>query len=170
MTNSSGVSVSVPKKTGTVTVKHSGPGAWSRIEEKELAALARNGLSLEALAKKYQRSPKAIRLKLQRLGLNMAATKLEVSGDLKIPKDLPSLEEVLKILAGAILKAAQTGLGKTELQRLDTIANLYKAYAAGLEQYVGYRKIEADIVEMKRKYAELVGNKAEGSAAKDPVA
>ena len=67
-------------------------------------------------------------------------------------------------VAGAILKASQPGLGKTELQRLDTIANLYKAYAAGLEQYVGYRKIEADIVEMKQKYAEMVSARACHSA------
>jgi len=109
-------------------------------------------------------------VKLERLGLNLAATRLEVSGDLKMPKELPSLEEVLKIVAAAILKASQHGLGKTELQRLDTIANLYKAYAAGLEQYVGYRKIEADIVEMKQKYAELVSKKAESSASKGSFA
>jgi len=163
------------KKTGAVTVKRPSPGAWSRPEENELVALVRKGTSIDALAKKYKRSPRAVRLKLERLGLNLAATKLEVSGDLKIPKELPSLEEVLKIVAAAILKAAQPGLGKTELQRLDTsaraqrldtIANLYKAYAAGLEQYVGYRKIEADIVEMKQKYAELVTKKAESSAPK----
>ncbi len=151
MTNQEGVTVTETKKIGTVTVKHSSPSAWSRTQEKELIDLARNGTSLEALAKKYKRSPKAIRLKLERLGLNIVATRLAVSGALKIPEELPSLEDVLKIVAAAILKASQPGLGKTELQRLDTIANLYKAYAAGLEQYMGYRKIEADIVEMKKQ-------------------
>jgi len=52
-------------------------------------------------------------------------------------------------------KACEPGLGKTELQRLDVIANLYKAYADGLERYVGYRKIEEKLVEMEKKYAEL---------------
>ncbi len=144
---------------------------WTRDEECELVRLFLDErIGLDALAVKFKRRRKAVENKLRRLGLNLAATKLEVSGDLKIPKDLPSLEEVLKILAGAILKAAQPGLGKTELQRLDTIANLYKAYAAGLEQYVGYRKIEAEIVEMKQKYAELVNKNAEDGATKRSVA
>ena len=59
------------------------------------------------MAKKYKRSPRAVKVKLERLGLNLAATRLEVSGDLKMPKELPSLEEVLKIVAAAILKASQ---------------------------------------------------------------
>jgi len=148
--------VTVSKKIKTETVKRrAGPGAWSRDQEREIIQLFDKGTSIEALAKRYRRSPAAIKKKLQRLGLNIIATKLETSGQLEIPKDLPSLEEVLKIVAAAIYKACQGGLGKTELQRLDTIATLYKAYAAGLEQYVGYRKIEAKLLELEEKYSEL---------------
>lgn len=157
--------VFVQEKTETKTIKPKrGPGTWSRTEEQELLKLAQQGASIEALAEKYKRSPEAIKKKLQRLGLNVVAGKLDLTGVLEIPQELPSLEEVLKIVAAALYKACQSGLGKTELQRLDTIATLYKAYAAGLEQYVGYKKIEAKLLELERKYAELA-SKTEGSAS-----
>ncbi|MGB9960296.1 MAG: hypothetical protein ACPLKQ_07245 [Candidatus Bathyarchaeales archaeon] len=74
---------------------------------------------------------------------------------MKSPHTLPSLEEVLLLLAGALKKAAEPGLGKTELQRLSAIAALYKAYESGLEKYVDYRQIEAKLLELEKKYAEL---------------
>jgi 3-phosphoglycerate kinase len=94
-------------------------------------------------------------MKLKRLSLNVVATKTEMTGELKMAKDLRSLETVLKIVAAAIFKSCQGRLGKTESERLGTIATLYEAYSAGLEQSVGYRKIEAKVLEMEAKYAEL---------------
>lgn len=129
---------------------------WTTKEEKTLVDLfTKQHLSIKALAAKFNRRPKTIENKLRRLGLNVAAAKIEISGELEMPKDLPSLEQVLKIVAAAMDKACQGGLGKVELKRLDTIATLYKAYAAGLEQYVGYRKIEAKLEELEKKYSEL---------------
>jgi len=165
MQNESFPTVTVPQKTKTETVKqkHAGPGAWTREQEKELVKLFNEGASIEALAKRYRRSPAAIKKKLQRLGLDVLAAKAEITGQLEIPKQLPSLEEVLKIVAAAITKACEPGLGKTELQRLDVIATLYKAYADGLERYVSYRKIESKLLEMEKKYDELA-KKAKGNA------
>jgi len=128
---------------------------WRAEEEQELLRLWREGTSVEALAEKYKRTPDAIKMKLKRLGVDIVAAKIEITGPLEIPKELPSLEEVLLLLAGALKKAAEPGLGKTELQRLGVIADLYKAYADGLERYVGYRKIEEKLLEMEKKYAEL---------------
>ena len=132
---------------------------WTTQQEQELIRLFQKETSIETLAEKYRRTPRAIRTKLKRLGLDLAAHKIEVTGPFEIPEELPSLEEVLKVVAAAINKACQSGIGKTELQRLDTIATLYKAYAAGLEQYVSYRKIEAKLLELEKKYAELTGKK-----------
>jgi transposase-like protein len=137
---------------------------WSAQEEQELLEAYKQGASVEALAQKYRRSPEAIKMKLKRLGLDVVAAKLDITGQLNIPNELPSLEEVLKIVAAAIMKACEPGLGKTELQRLDVIATLYKAYAAGLEQYVGYKKIEAKLLELEKKYA-VLAEKAKGSQA-----
>jgi len=128
---------------------------WRAEEEQELIRLWRQGTSVEALAEKYKRTPDAIKMKLKRLGVDIVAAKAQITGPLEIPKELPSLEEVLLLLAAALKKAAEPGLGKTELQRLAVIADLYKAYADGLERYVGYRKIEEKLLEMDKKYAEL---------------
>jgi hypothetical protein len=139
----------------TSSRKGAGPGAWTRQQEKELLKLFEEGYSIEALAEKFGKSPAAVKKKLQRLGVDIVAAKIEITGPLEIPKELPSLEEVLLLLAGALKKAAEPGLGKTELQRLAVIGDLYKAYADGLERYVGYRKIEQKLSEMEKKYAEL---------------
>ena len=136
---------------------------WRAEEEQELLRLWREGTSIEALAQKYKRTPDAIKMKLKRLGVDIVAAKAQITGPLEIPKELPSLEEVLKIVAAAIQKACEPGLGRTELQRLDVIANLYKAYADGLERYVGYRNIEEKLLEMEKKYAELA-RKAQAQA------
>ena len=137
------------------------PAKWTRKQEQELIRLVTQDAppSIDALAAKFNRSPAAIRKKVKRLGLNVVASKLKITAQLDIPEELPSLEEVLKIVAAAVDKASQPGLGKIELQRLDTIATLFKTYAQGLERYVGYRKIEAKLLELDKKYAELTGKK-----------
>ena len=146
-------------------MKGSLPAKWTRKQEQELIRLVTQDAppSIEALAAKFKRSPAAIRKKVKRLGINVIASKLKITAQLDIPEELPSLEAVLKIVAAAIDKASQPGLGKIELQRLDTIATLFKTYAQGLEQYVGYRKIEAKLLELDKKYAELTGKKGQGS-------
>jgi hypothetical protein len=143
---------------------------WKRAEEKQLIEeFKRAGCSREAipkLAKRFNRSEEAILKKLQRLGLNVVGAKFEMTTTIEQVKDLPSLQEVLKIVAGALKKATEPGLGKTELQRLDTIATLYKAYVDGLERFVRYREIEAKLEELEEKYRELAEEKAKSDASK----
>jgi hypothetical protein len=146
---------------------------WKPEEEKQLIEeFKKAGCSREAiprLAKEFNRSQEAILKKLERLGLNVVGAKFELTTTFEIPKVLPSLEEVLLLLAGALKKAAEPGLGRTELQRLETIATLYKAYESGLEKYVNYRRIEAKLLELEKKYAELA-EKAKGDASKPNIA
>ncbi|MDH5447741.1 MAG: hypothetical protein OEX01_01890 [Candidatus Bathyarchaeota archaeon] len=82
-------------------------------------------MSIKALAGKFDRKPKTIENKLRHLGLNVAASKLELSGELYIPQELHSLEEILKILAGAIKKACKASLGRNKLQRPRTASRRY---------------------------------------------
>ena len=146
---------------------------WKQTEEKELIeAFKKAGCRSEAipqLAKRFNRSPDAIKQKLHRLGLlglNVVGTKFSVTTTFETPKTLPSLEEVLKVVAGALQKVQEPGLGKTELQRLGTIADLYKAYVDGLERYVRYRDIEEKLVELEKKYGELAKEKTKDHASK----
>ena len=146
---------------------------WKRADEKELIEewkkAGGNRAAIPKLAKRFERSPEAIVQKLRRLGiygLNVVGAKSEITTTFEHVKELPSLEEVLKIVAGALQKATEPGLGKTELQRLDTIATLYKAYVDGLERFVRYRDVEAKLVELEKKYAELAKEKTKDHASK----
>jgi len=139
---------------------------WTSAEEKVLIEeFKRSGGSpavIEHLAKRFNRSPEAILKKLGRLGLNVVGAKIQLTTTLEKVKNLPSLEEVLKLLAAALQKATEPGLGKTELQRLDTIATLYKAYEAGLEKYVKFAEIEQRLLELETKYGKLAKERAQG--------
>lgn len=143
---------------------------WKPNEEKELIAEFKQAggspTVIPRLAKRFDRSPEAIGKKLRRLGLNVVGAKIEVTTTIERAKDLPSLEDVLKLVAGALNKATEPGLGKTELQRLSTIADLYKAYVDGLERYVQYRKIEERLVELEKKYGDLASEKTKDHASK----
>ena len=62
------------------------------------------------------KSKQAIIKKAERLGLEVVKQqkprKKSLTSSLELPKELPSVEEALKILAGALTAAAQPGLDK----------------------------------------------------------
>ena len=78
-----------------------------------------------------------------------------------LPKQLPSVEETLKLLAGALKTAAKPGLNKIEVQRLQAIATIAKTYKELLADYINYRKIETNLKEMEEQNAKLLKEKAE---------
>jgi predicted DNA-binding protein YlxM (UPF0122 family) len=137
---------------------------WTNDDERELIRLySEEKLSVDTLAVRFNRRRKAVENKLRRLELNVATSKSKLTGNLDLPSDLPSLKEALKVIAGALDKSRQSGLSKIELQRLDTIANLYKAYEGGLAKYLQWSKIESKLFEMEKKYAELAKEKGSES-------
>jgi hypothetical protein len=78
--------VEVEKKTATSTTKkRRGYKSWTTVQERELLKLFDGGRSIEALAEKYRSNPKAIQMKLKRLGLNVVASKAEMTGQLEMP-------------------------------------------------------------------------------------
>ena len=137
---------------------------WTVEQEKrlinEFKKAEGNPVVIPKMAREFGRSEEAVQKKLKRLGLNVVGAKVDLTTTIESIKELPSLEEVLKILAAALKKATEPSLGRVELQRLDTIATLYKAYESGLEKYVNYRAIEQKLIELEKKYEELIGKKA----------
>ena len=117
------------------------------------------------------KSKQAIIKKAERLGLEVVKQqkprKKSLTSSLELPKELPSVEEALKILAGALKAAAQPGLDKVEVQRLQVVATLARTYKDLLADYIGYRQIEKNLVELEAKYARLAkkAKKAKGNAA-----
>jgi hypothetical protein len=68
---------------------------------------------------------------------------------------LPSIEETLKILAAALEALKTPGLEKAEVLRLRGIIAGAKVYQERFEVYVRYRELEEELMEARRKYAEL---------------
>ena len=62
------------------------------------------------------------------------------------------MEDALKILAAALKAAAEPGLDKVEVQRLQVVATLARTYKDILSDYVHYRDIEKMLVEMKAEF------------------
>ncbi len=97
---------------------------WTREEEKQLKTLREHGKTVSQLALKMGKSRDAVKQKLRRLGLKVVT--LQESGgsttsELILPKELPSVEEALLILAAAVKALETPGLSKTEVLRLRSL-------------------------------------------------
>jgi hypothetical protein len=58
-------------------------------------------------------------------------------------------------LAAALRKGAEAGLSKDEVGRLQVVATLAKTYKELFADYVDYRGIEAELVDLSEKYEVL---------------
>ena len=136
---------------------------WTAEEEKQLKELLDAETPIEVIAAKIGRKIDAVRMKISRLGLEEVVHKGYRTTTLKLPRELPSIEEALKILAAALEASAEPGLDKVEVQRLQVVATLARTYKDLLGDYVNYRQIEAKLTEMEEKYERLV-SQAKGDA------
>ena len=142
---------------------------WTVEEEKQLKDLVAAKTPLKVIAKLLHKRTTAVAMKLQRLEIEVvvdAEKNTSTTTSLSLPKDLPSVEEALQMLAGALKAACKSGLTKVEVQRLRVVAGIAKTYEAMLANYVKYREIEARIAEMEKKYESLLREKTSNVAAK----
>lgn len=144
---------------------------WTTEQEARLKQLAESGTPLKVIAAKLSKSQGAVLIKAERLGLKVVKKHSKVTTtSVQLPKDLPSVEEALKILAGALNAASKPGLDRVEVQRLQVVATLARTYKNLLADYIGYRQIETKLVELESKYARIAektkGEKAKGNASK----
>ena len=142
---------------------------WTKEETDLLRNLWENGVhDFRVLAEKIGRPSAAVEKKLKRIGLLVVgARRAKTTTTIKLPKELPTIEEALKILAGALRAAAEPELDRVEVQRLQVVATLARTYKDLLADYIDYRLIEVKLVELEAKYAELARKiKVEGKKAK----
>lgn len=140
---------------------------WSADEEKQLKGLIEAKTPRDVIAAKLGKKSDAVSIKCQRLGLEVVVAKgFTTTTSISIPKELLSVEEALLMLAGALKAACKPGLDKVEVQRLQVVATLARAYKDILADYVNYREIEAKLLELEVKYAKLVKEKTKGDASK----
>jgi hypothetical protein len=127
---------------------------WTIQEETELKALVEAKANVDEIAGRLQKTPGAIVVKCQRLGLQLL-TEGYVNSSIPIPRELPSIEEALKMLAGALKASVKPGLNRLEVQRLEAVANISKMYKELLADYVHYRDVERKLKDMEEQNAQL---------------
>jgi len=131
---------------------------WTNEEEKQLRSLLESHKTLEVIASTLGKSENAIRQKMLKLGLKEeknADTDVFSYSDLVLPKELPSVEEALKILCAALTSLQKGGFDQAEVFRLRTVIQGVKIYKELLADYINYRGIEAKMIEMGEDYARL---------------
>jgi hypothetical protein len=144
---------------------------WPAEDENKLKDWYTSGITdLSVLAFSFdgRYTQEAIRQKLLKLGLVKEQQQPKNSNcccstELALPQDLPSIEETLKILAAALEALKTPGLDKAEVLRLRGIISGVKVYQELFAEYVHYRELEEELVEARRKYAELL-KKVQGNA------
>ncbi|MCW3995008.1 MAG: hypothetical protein NWE98_02515 [Candidatus Bathyarchaeota archaeon] len=133
---------------------------WTPQQEAELQKLVEADMQIGEIAAKLQKTPGAIIVKCQRIGLPLKANGY-VKTQIPLPRELPSVEEALRMLAGALKAAVKPGLNRVEVQRLQAVAAISKTYKELLTDYINYREIEAKIKEMEEQNAQLQKEKSQ---------
>lgn len=137
---------------------------WTVEQETKLKELIQANTNIGTIAAELGKNPGAIIVKSQRLGLQLQS-KGYVDSSIVIPKELLSVEEVLKMMAGALKTAIEPGLNKVELQRLQAVGNLAKIYEELFADYVHYRQIENELKEVKEQNERLLKEKTSNDAS-----
>ena len=142
---------------------------WSPQEEIELKTLIEANTRVEEISAKLGKTPGAIIIKCQRLGLRLQS-KGSLESSVSIPRELPSVEESLLMLAGALKSAVKPGLDKVEVQRLQAVANIAKIYNEILSKYINYREIETKLKEVEELNAQLLKERSSNvTPQRDPA-
>ena len=131
---------------------------WSSEEEKQLRDLLAAKTPLVVIAKGLGKPDGAVCQKIRRLGLEVVEQRKNVctttSSEL-LPKELFSVEDILRELHAAVAGLKVPGLDKTEVIRLRGIIAGCKVYEEMLADYMDYRGLEVELMEWRVKYAEL---------------
>jgi hypothetical protein len=127
---------------------------WTIQEETELKSLVEANADVEAIAAKLQKTPGAVIVKCQRLGLQLQV-KGYIDTAIPLPRELPSVEETAKILAGALKASVKPGLNRLEVQRLTAVANISKTYKEIIVDYIHMREVEKKLEEVVEQNAKL---------------
>jgi hypothetical protein len=134
---------------------------WTIEEEKKLRRLVEAGHSIKEISCDLKKSVGAIKKKMERLELQVVVvqeptdSRMTTSKTIDLPKELFSVEEALAMLAGALKRSCESGLEKVEVQRLQVVATLARNYKEILADYLDYRGVEQELLELRHKYAEL---------------
>ena len=133
---------------------------WSVEDEKKLKDWVTSGVSVDALVFSFdgQYTKDAIYKKIERLDLEVVDEEkknISTTTSLELPAELPSVEETLLKLSAVLAALEKPGLEKSDILRLRGIISGAKVYKELLADYINYRGLEAELLELREKYVEL---------------
>ncbi|MCJ7761826.1 hypothetical protein MUP38_00030, partial [Candidatus Bathyarchaeota archaeon] len=94
----------------------------------------------------------AMRQKISRLRLEVVVRQIQQT---TTSNKLPSVEEALKDLVAAMNALKMPGLSKTEIMRLRSLIQTSGLYQHRLAEYVDFRGIERETIDLTETYEEL---------------
>jgi biotin operon repressor len=101
---------------------------WHINKEQKLRALVVSGVDVDKVAAALGKSRDAILKKADSVGLEVVGAKGYTTTTIPMPKDLPSVEEALRMLADALKTTCKLCLDKVEAQRLQVMATPARTY------------------------------------------
>lgn len=132
--------------------------SWTHEETKKLLRLREAGHQISVIAAEMGKSREAVLQKIYRLGLKVVETQKmgsSTTSEIILPVELPTVEEALKILVGALQALRQPGLPAHEVARFKTIIQAVSVYQELFADYVDYRGIEAELIKLREQYERL---------------
>ena len=126
------------------------------MDEAKLLRLWKKGVTdFEVLSEELGRQPRAIAMKLKRLGVVVMKQQIRHTTTTAITdEDLLTHKQALRILAGAIDALRKPGQDKLELQRLRILIAGLQTYDGVLEKFERWVEIEAGLLEVDKEIAE----------------
>lgn len=131
---------------------------WTVETEKQLRRLREGGKIVAEIALRMNLSEDAVKQKLRRMGLKVVTLQKSIgttTSELITPEELPSVEEALKELVAAMNALKTPGLSKTEIMRLRTLIQTSSLYQHRIAEYIDYRGLEKQLIELAEKYKAL---------------
>jgi hypothetical protein len=169
------IDVSSPRLTGELCLRGK---PWSNGEIRQLRRLVNEGKNVNDISRIMHITRVSVRAKLYNMGLTLkdAAIDLQnpiaaaasspisstpevsednnaVAANLKVTGSLPSIEEKLRVLDAALVAMEQPGLSAVEVSRLNKIVLGVKVYQELFVDFVNYRELEAEVLELRRQLA-----------------
>jgi hypothetical protein len=136
---------------------------WPTEDEKKLQDWISLGIGLDVITFSFEGkyTKEGIRQKIMALDLEEQPSQPKScsSSNLELPPELPSIEEALISLSAALKALEQPGLDQAEVLRLRSIISGVKTYKELFADYVDYRGLEAEVMELRKKYAEEIAKK-----------
>lgn len=130
---------------------------WTKEEEQTLIKLIQKGKAVDIISKVLGKTEEAVYMKLKRLGLEVVVSEKNqlTTTTYNLPKELPSIENVMKRLSAALSALEVPGIDKKEIIRLRCFIQGIKIYKDLFADYVHYREIEIELVELRQKYEQF---------------